>query len=69
MTASAQVLLYNPLRGTVWFSRACALFMLASFFFGITAVALMWRTSPAEYPYNTLVSSMSCTNLLDPSTP
>ena len=51
-----QVLLYNPLRGTPWLSRACALLMFLSFFFGITAVALMWRTSPNEYPYGGLLN-------------
>ena len=53
---SLQVLLYNPLRGTPWLSKACAALMFLSFFFGITAVALMWRTSPNEYPYGGLLN-------------
>ena len=51
-----QVLLYNPLRGTRWLSKACLVLMLLSFFFGITAVALMWRTSPNEYSYGGLLN-------------
>ena len=43
------MLVYNPLRQTKYLQLVAALVMLLSFFCGITAVALMWRTSPAEY--------------------
>ena len=52
-----QVLLYNPLRRTKYLQLLASIVMLFSFFAGITAVALMWRTSPAEYDHSAYLSN------------
>lgn len=51
-----QVLLYTPLKGTNYLQIVSSLLLLLSFFAGVTAVALMWRTSPAEYNHRQYLS-------------
>ncbi|KAK9803849.1 hypothetical protein WJX73_008180 [Symbiochloris irregularis] len=53
----ALVLLYNPLRRTKYLQLVASCVMLLSFFCGITAVALMWRTSPAEYDHSSYLTN------------